>query len=291
MKLGIILALGGAAALAGCSSQATPTRTPTPTKPTLAPAATSVAATTPATTPVPTAATARQTTGTPITIAAGAGFAEGNADLHAHHYAAAIIAFRNAIIHHQHVSDAYIGLGTAALGLNNFATAYQAYRSAALLAPHNAAIVYYIAYAALHAQDYHGALTYATRYIQMKPNDVNGYHLRLLAYGHLYKPKAQIKDAQTIVRLQPHNAAAFNDLGIALGNDSQFVKSIAAFSKAIKLSPNNPSYYTNRAIAENLDKQPRLALQDLYTARSKTTDPVTRGRINLAIANLKKHLP
>jgi Flp pilus assembly protein TadD len=124
----------------------------------------------------------------------------------------------------------------------------------------------------------------------MRPNDVNGYHLRLLAYGKLLLRPKQVADAKTIIRLQPHSANAFNDLGIALGNAGKYHQSEQAFIQAIKLQPKNDGYYTNLAMVENLDKKPNLALQDLYRARSVATNPRTKEEINLAIKNLKKHM-
>lgn len=288
MKSGAFVLLGGMLAVAGCSSQAATGSSPAPT-----PTAThSVAATSvPAATvdPQPTAALAVKSTPAAVP-AAGTAFQRGETDLRNRNYAAAKQDFQQAIAAHQHLANSYTGLGTASFELGDFPGAYRAYRSAAALVPTNPAILYYTAYAALRTQDFHATVSYATRYIHLRPRDVNGYQLRLLAYGHLYMQKPQLSDARTIVSLRPHDPGAYNDLGMALSNDGHYQPAVQAFTRAIQLLPSNDGYYTNRAIAENLNKQPKLALRDLYTARSLATDPLTRKQLDEAIANLKKHM-
>jgi tetratricopeptide (TPR) repeat protein len=170
------------------------------------------------------------------------------------------------------------------------AAAFRAYESAVSHDPSNAAFLYYAAYSALYAQDFRGAVSYATRFIRVQPKNPAGYHLRFLAYGKLLDHKNQVKDARVEVQLQPRNPDSYNDLGIALTNDTKFAAAVKTFTQAVRLRPGYLAYYTNRAMAENLNGQPNAVLRDLYTARSLAKDALTRKQIDEAISNYEKHL-
>jgi tetratricopeptide (TPR) repeat protein len=216
----------------------------------------------------------------------GTAFQKGLAYLRAGLYDMAAQQFQLSIQHHQSMADSYANLGTIAIAQANYAQAYLNFQSAVQLQPKNSAYLYYAAFAALRAQDFSDAGTYATRYIAIDPKNPAGYHLRFLAYRYLMNRKGQVQDAQTLAQLQPKSAGAFNDLGIALTNDGKFPQAIQAFTRAIQLLPKNGTYYANRAQAENFNNQPKLALQDLETARSLAKDPQTRQQVDQAIFTL-----
>lgn len=273
MKFGSLLVMGGAVLLTGCSSTALGKADPTPTP----------AASTPLPTRTASVAQARPAAHT------GNSFADGQTDLKNGNYRAATTAFRAAIKTKQHVAAAYAGLGTAYVRLINYPVAYQAFRNASTLDPRNPAYLYNAAYTALYSQNYHVAITYATRFIHLRPTAPSGYHVRFLAYGSLLEPKKQIGDALTIIRLAPRQPDAYNDLGIAYANSRKYSDSIKAFTEAIKLDPTNLNYYTNRAIAENTANDPNAAIADFEKAKTLTSNKATLVRLNGAIAALKKH--
>lgn len=285
MKLGAFFLLGGTLALAGCASPLAtgPSSTPTPRAPTAA--AIRPTADPPVAPTLPPPKRVKQ-----VAPASRAPYDRGRAYMTSHDYRAAEQAFRTSIAQRQHLTSSYDGLGTAAVALRDYATAYRAYKSALGLEPKSPLFIYRAAYTALYARDYHAAVAYATRYITMRPKDAAAYHLRLLAYGGLLNAKKQEEDARTIVRLQPHDANAYNDLGIAMGQRNKYKQAIGAFSQAIRMQPQNGSYYINRAIVENLNKQPTLALADLERARALARDPTTKKQLTTAIGNLEKRM-
>lgn len=282
MKLGVLLLPALGLVVAGCGSGNAASSTPTP--------ATRVASgTPPATTDPQPSATPTIVRTTPVTLPKNATpFAKGTLLLKARNYKAAQRQFKLSIKRRQRVADSYADLGTIALELGQYPAAYRAYRSAVILNPKGPPYLYQAAYSALLAQDFHGAISYASRFLTLQPSDAAGYHVRFLAYGKLLNHKAQVKDARTIVRLRPKNADAYNDLGIALSNDGKVHESITAFSQAIRLRPTESAFYINRAIAENLNKQPNLVLSDLKKARSLTRDPQTRRQLDQYIASVSK---
>lgn len=302
MKPGILCLLTGTIALAGCASTAsgggTPTSSPRPT------AAVS-ASTTPAATlsgtsdpsPASTATVAQISTVRPIATAQlgpapkpAVAFAAGKAALKARKYAVAERDFQIAVAHGQNMEAASALLAVSALDVGDYATAYKGYTRASLFKPNDPTFVYGAAYSALNEQNYHAAIDYARQYITMRPHDVRGYHVRFLAEGHLLQAKQQFQDARSIVSLQPKNAESYNELGIALGNREKYAASDVAFSRAIRMRPGYAPYYINRAIIENLNGKPKLALADLQTAERNSTNPTIRRNVSLAISNLKRRM-
>src|SRR5205807_8677748 len=118
-----------------------------------------------------------------------------------------------------------------------------AYKKALHLAPMNAVYLYGAAYAALNAADYNGAVTAATQLLRIRPNNVAVYHIRMLAYGHLYLAKQQLSDARHIIHLRPNDPQANNDLGIAYANNKQYRPALRAFTRAIHLQSKNYTFY------------------------------------------------
>jgi len=205
-------------------------------------------------------------------------------------YTTAAAQYKKSIQQHEHVAESYAGLGAVGIRQGDYSSAYTAYRKAASLRPADAELVYKSAFTALYSGDAHAAVSYATRYIQLEPHRTSGYHLRFLAYGKLARRTEQIRDARSITRLDPKSTVAFTDLGIALANNGKFSQATQAFSQAIGLDPTNVSYYTNRAIAENLNHQQPRAMNDLHKARSLAKDPATRASLDKAIASLTKDM-
>jgi len=220
----------------------------------------------------------------------GTAYDRGQTYMKVRNFPAALTQFGLSIRRNQRVADSYANIGTANLDMGKPAAAYRAFKAAVSHNATNAAYLYYAAYSALYNQDFRGAVSYATRFIGLQPKNPAGYHLRFLAYGKLLERKNQVKDASAEVKLQPRSPESYDDLGIALTNDGKFAPAVTAFSHAIHLRPASLSYYTNRAMAENLNGQTNAVLRDLHTARSLAKDSLTKKQIDEAIANFKKHL-
>ncbi|GAC1332185.1 MAG: hypothetical protein NVS2B16_23310 [Chloroflexota bacterium] len=289
MNFRAFLALSSLLALAGCGSQtaASPTST-APAPPTAQPTAPVSKPTSPSTPATP-VATAR-------VVAVGSAYDRGQTYLKAGQYAAASQQFNRSLQAAPSSSSAFFGLGNAEWGQKHFQNAFVAYRRAAQLNQRNPEYVYRTALAALYVQGgtsssnpyIRAAISYSTRFIQMEPKKIAGYHLRFLAYGQSLQRKLQLPDAQKEVALEPRNADSYNDLGIAYANGGHYGQAANAFSHAITLQPRYYAYYIDRAEAENLNKQQDLALKDLHTAQGLAPDPKTRQTIGLAIASLTK---
>jgi len=214
----------------------------------------------------------------------------GQTSLRARQYRQARNEFQTAIRCHDRVTQAYANLGTANFDLGQYAAAYSAYRSAAMRAPHDPALTYVTAFAALYAGKWKDTVAYATATLKLQPKSDITYHLRFVAYGRLLQHKQQVRDASAEVKLKPYNADYWDDVGIALYNDSKLADSIGAFTHAIQLQPSHWNYYKNRAISEVYSKKSKIALRDLEKAYTLASSPGDKKQLSRAITKLKKSL-
>ena len=143
--------------------------------------------------------------------------------------------------------------------------------------PSNWNNVYGAALAAYTAKQFADSVRYASMYIHLQPRAASGYHLRMLAYDSLGKPKPQLADALSIVHLDSRDAQAYNDLGIGYGNNKKYPQALAAFARAIALDGANYSFYFNRAVIENIMKERPAALADMKKAQQLAPTAATKA--------------
>lgn len=73
---------------------------------------------------------------------------------------------------------------------------------------------------------------------------------RAAAYCRLEQYDLAIQDCRTALALDEKYAKAYGRLGLALSCQNRYDAAIEAYKKAIELDPNNESYKSNLAIAE-----------------------------------------
>jgi tetratricopeptide (TPR) repeat protein len=183
---------------------------------------------------------------------------------------------------------AYQRLGMAALYNRDYKAAFAAFRKASAMHPRNTAMLYYAAGAGLYAGDYATARKYVDRLLAIKPNYAAAYHVRLLIDANLLDKKAQLKDARAVARLQPKDPNAYNDLGLALANNTRPKAAYAAFSRAIKMQPGNWQYYKNRAITDGLLKNIPAEIKDAKRSLALATDPVVKKQLRDMLSHAQK---
>jgi tetratricopeptide (TPR) repeat protein len=252
MNSRLLCVLTGSILLAGCGTTTATTQHPSPVPAT----ATAIPAATTAATQISSVSEPKDP------------YKAGVVEYKGHNYAVAAKRFQQAINAHRNVAAAYAGLGNAELRLGKYADGYHAFVKATNLAPKNPQYLYGAALGAYTVKQYPTTIQYASRFIHLEPKAASGYHLRMLAYSSLARAKPQLADARAIVRLAPRNAQAYNDLGIAYGNNKQYPQALAAFGRAIALSKKSYSFYFNRAVVENLIKEKAAALTDMKKAEA-----------------------
>lgn len=284
MKLPALTLLAGAVFLAGCSSQAGSGGSASPTAtPRTASQATNTHSATASATRVPTA-----TKPAHVHVAAGGPMQQGQSYMKQGDYADAQSSFIRATKQNPKSLVAYERLGMASLYNRDYKAAFAAFRKAAAMHPRNTAMLYYAAGAGLYAGDYASARKYVDRLLVIKPNYAAAYHVRLLIDANLLDRKAQLKDARAVARLQPKDPNAYNDLGLALANNTQPKAAYAAFTRAIKMQPNNWQYYKNRALTDGLLKNIAAEIKDAKRSLALATDPVVKKQLRDMLSHAQK---
>jgi tetratricopeptide (TPR) repeat protein len=89
-----------------------------------------------------------------------------------------------------------------------------------------------------------------TTAIRLDPDDAVAYYNRGLAYMNLGEYNTAISDYTTAIRLDPDDAAAYNNRGLAYDKLGKYNTAISDYTTAIRLDPDYASAYINRGIAK-----------------------------------------
>ena len=86
------------------------------------------------------------------------------------------------------------------------------------------------------------------------------------SYRYIGAPNQEIEDYNTVVASTPHDAKAYNTLGIVHNNNGEYDLAISNFSKAIELDSEVIAAYNNRGIAYAEKSEFDLAIVDFTKA-------------------------
>ena len=114
-----------------------------------------------------------------------------------------------------------------------------------------------------HVVPYEQAIDYYTRVIRAEPTNAEAFSLR---GGHWRTDRKRldmaIADLSEAIRLAPHQAAAYNNRGLAWTSKKEYHRAIADFTEAIHLDPNYALAYCNRGLALYATKDFDRAIAD-----------------------------
>ena len=100
-----------------------------------------------------------------------------------------------------------------------------------------------------------------------------------------YEDRA-IQDYDQAIRLDPNNAAAFNNRGNAYTRRRQYDRAIADYSEAIRLVPNNGATFNSRGYALRFVGQYGRAIADYRKALTLNIDEATKKQVETALKQL-----
>ncbi|MGI9061023.1 MAG: protein kinase domain-containing protein [Ktedonobacteraceae bacterium] len=98
-------------------------------------------------------------------------------------------------------------------------------------------------------QRYADALTAYEQAIHLDPNNAIACSNKGIALNGLKQYKEALVACDQAIRLDPNNAGFYNDKGVALRNLERYTEALAAYEQAIRLDPNNANYYNNKDVA------------------------------------------
>ena len=102
----------------------------------------------------------------------------------------------------------------------------------------------------LDACDYDAAIANYDRAIALEPDDADAYHNRGIAKDAQGDYAAAIADFNRAIALEPDDADAYHNRGIAKDAQGDYAAAIADFDRAIALEPDDADVYHNRGVAK-----------------------------------------
>ena len=106
-----------------------------------------------------------------------------------------------------------------------------------------------IGHQAIDANRWNEALNAYNKAIELNPNDASAYNNRGLAYDNLDKNDLAITDYKKAIELNPKYGDAFNNLGKTYGRRGDYKRAILYYDRAIELNPKDADAYYNRGDA------------------------------------------
>ncbi|BAU08523.1 tetratricopeptide repeat-containing S1 family peptidase [Fischerella sp. NIES-3754] len=120
---------------------------------------------------------------------------------------------------------------------------------------------YIRAYDKYDQKDYKGAIADYTSALKINPNDADAYNNRGVARSDLGDKQGAIADYTSALKINPNDADAYNNRGNARSDLGDKQGAITDFNSALKINPNDAEAYYNRGNARRLlgDKQGAIA--------------------------------
>ena len=110
------------------------------------------------------------------------------------------------------------------------------------------------------------ALVIYSRAIELNPKNAKAYSDRGVAYGEKGNHKLALKDFKKAIQLHPNDAEVYYNRGVAYDMNSDVDHAFKDYTEAIRLNPDLAKAYTNRGNAYNNKGRLNSAIKDLNKA-------------------------
>lgn len=121
------------------------------------------------------------------------------------------------------------------------------YSEALYRSPNNIELLRLRSIAFVVAENYQGAIRDADKIIELSPNDSMAYWIKANSYDYQFNDNECLSNYQMATRLDPTNAAIFNDRGTAYMRMKRYTEALIDFDSAIAFDPEQPQSYVNKA--------------------------------------------
>ncbi|MBD2249297.1 tetratricopeptide repeat protein [Nostoc sp. FACHB-888] len=118
----------------------------------------------------------------------------------------------------------------------------------------------------LFQSDYTQAIADFNQALKLQPNDAVAYYNRGVAYIKQGNYTQAIADYNQALNLQPNFTDTYVSRGVAYAREGNYTQAIADYNQALKLQPNDANAYYNKACAYSLKKEVKAAIENLQRA-------------------------
>jgi tetratricopeptide (TPR) repeat protein len=113
---------------------------------------------------------------------------------------------------------------------------------------------------------YQRAIEDYNKALSLKPDFAKAYYNRGSAYRHLGKHQRAIEDYDNALRLKPDFADAYYNRGAAYDDFGQYQRAIEDYNEALRLKPDYVEAYNNRGVTYLLQDNNELGCRDAQKA-------------------------
>jgi len=113
---------------------------------------------------------------------------------------------------------------------------------------------------------YQRAIKDYNKALRLKPDFTKAYYNRGSAYRHLGKHQRAIEDYDNALRLKPDFADAYYNRGAAYDDFGQYQRAIEDYNEALRLKPDYVEAYNNRGVTYLLQDNNELGCRDAQKA-------------------------
>lgn len=121
------------------------------------------------------------------------------------------------------------------------------YSEALYRSPNNIELLRLRSIAFVVAENYQGAIGDADKIIELSPNDSMAYWIKANCYDYQLNDNECLSSYRMATRLDPKNAAIFNDRGTAYMRMKRYTEALIDFDYAIEIDPGQSQPYVNKA--------------------------------------------
>jgi tetratricopeptide (TPR) repeat protein len=197
-------------------------------------------------------------------------------------YEEALTYFQRAAETNPEDPDAWYGLGSCYVGLDQPDEAIAAYKRPIEKDPDNAVAHFVLAMYYKSIGQHEQVADTLMEVIRIDPENVRARLELGRAYGALQRTSDQIDTVEGILADQPDHIPALLDLGTALGSVGRLDEAIAMLSRANGLEPENELIHYNMGVTYNRMEQPNDAIR-AYTQAIRANPRMAPAHFNLGM--------
>ncbi len=202
-------------------------------------------------------------------------------------YEEALSYFQRAAETNPEDPDAWYGLGSCYVGLNQPDDAIAAYKQPIEKDPDNAVAHFILAMYYKSIGQHEQVAATLTEVIRIDPDNLRARLELGRAYGALKRTSDQIDTVEGILADQPDHIPALLDLGTALGTAGRLDEAIAMLSRANGLEPGNELIHYNMGVTYNRMAQPDDAIR-AYTQAIRANPRMVPAHFNLGMTYISQ---